>query len=116
VGYSIPITSIGFDKVLRDGVAGSVASVVGEVLDLTRAELASLLHTSTSTLDWRLVRGGRFFGAEADALCRVLGTSGSAARPKNADEHSIVAAQSATRTCRRGAARSARYPAPAPKP
>lgn len=77
---SIPTTAIGFDKFLREGVPGSVASTVGEMLELTREELASLLHISPSTLDRRLAGGGRFTGAEADALYRVLGTLGVALR------------------------------------
>lgn len=85
----IPTTPIGFDAFLRDGIPVSVATSLAERYGFTREELGSLLHVSPSTLDRRFEKQGKFMGAEADALYRLLGTLGVATRVLKTDENVV---------------------------
>ncbi|HEU0276237.1 MAG TPA: antitoxin Xre-like helix-turn-helix domain-containing protein [Rhodanobacteraceae bacterium] len=85
----IPTSPIGFDAFLRNGVPVSVAAGIADRYGLTRQELGALLHVSPSTLDRRFEKQGKFVGAEADAMYRLLGTLGVAMRVLKTDENVV---------------------------
>lgn len=89
LGRAVPHDALGFYALESRGLPVRIALEAAESLDISRAQLASLLRISESTLLRRIQEDANLRGAEVDALYRVLGVLGVAHRVLKSRENVI---------------------------